>query len=58
MGIKVKELNDCECGYILSGLIELKKVYAENDANEEDYNCVLALVNDFKNNKVYVGEKI
>lgn len=58
MGIKVKELNDSEVGYILSAFVELKKVYAENEANEDDYNCILALMEDFRNNKVYIGEKI
>lgn len=58
MGIKVKELSDFDVGYILSSLIELKRLYAENNANEEDYNCVLALIEDIKNNKIYVGERI
>ncbi|MCI8352433.1 MAG: hypothetical protein HFJ58_02255 [Clostridia bacterium] len=58
MGIKVKELNDFECGYIISGLVELKKVYSQNNANEDEYNSVLGLLEDFKNNKVYIGEKI
>ncbi len=58
MGIKVKELNDFECGYIISGLVELKRVYSQNNINENDYNSVLCLLEDFKNNKVYIGEKI
>lgn len=58
MGIKVKELNDFECAYIISGLIELKKLYSQNNANEEDYNSVLGLIEDFNNNKVYIGERL
>lgn len=58
MGIKVRELNDIEVGYILSSLVELKKVYGENKANEDDYNSLLGLLEDFRNNKVYIGEKI
>lgn len=58
MGIRVKELNDSEVGYILSSLVELKRVYGQNNANEEDYNCVLGLIEDFRDNKVYIGEKL
>ena len=58
MGIKVRELNDIEVGYILSSLVELKRVYSQNKANEDDYNSLLGLLEDFRNNKVYIGEKI
>lgn len=58
VGMKVKELTDSEVGYILSAFVELKKVYSQNNANEDDYNIILGLIEDFKNNKVYIGEKI
>lgn len=58
MGIKVKELNDFECGYVISGLIELKKLYSQDNANEEDYNSVLGLIEDFNFHKVYIGERL
>lgn len=58
MGMKVRELNDSEVGYILSSLVELKRLYRENNANEEDYNCILGLIDDLNNNKVYIGGRI